>query len=121
MVNTSFELELTIDGKKETINVMLQEAHPFETTGVFSKALDMQTMNYDIGKVVDGLIDLVVVSPKNLKELVGECDEPINTVGNLFYELKSFCESPKRYGYAKAESKAKVKDMEHGNTESNTK
>jgi len=121
MVNTNFELELTIDGKKETVNVMLQEASPFTTAGVFSKALDIQTMNYDMGKVVDELIDVVVISPKNLKELIAECDEPINAIGKLFIELKTFCDSPKRYGYSKAEGKAKVKNMEHGNTEPNTK
>lgn len=119
MVNTSFELELTVDGKKEVIEVMLQEVSPFITTGVFSKALDVETNNYNMGKVADELIDVVVVSPKNLKERIGNADEPINAVAKIFSELQRFCQSPKRYGYVKAECKAKVKNMEHDNTKPN--
>ena len=120
MVNTSFELELTVDGKKEVIEVMLQEVSPFVTTGVFSKALDVETNNYNMGKVADELIDVVVVSPKNLKERIGNADEPINAVAKIFLELQKFCQSPKQYGYAKAECKAKIKDMEHDNTKPNS-
>ena len=120
MVNTSFELELTVDGKKEVIEVMLQEVSPFVTTGVFSKALDVETNNYNMGKVADELIDVVVVSPKNLKERIGNADEPINAVAKIFLELQKFCQSPKRYGYVKAECKTKVKNMEHDNTKPNS-
>lgn len=120
MVNTSFELELTVDGKKEVIEVMLQEVSPFITTGVFSKALDVETNNYNMGKVADELIDVVVVSPKNLKERIGNADEPINAVAKIFSELQKFCQSPKRYGYVKEECKAKIKDMEHDNTKLNS-
>lgn len=116
MVNTSFDLELEKDGKKETVKVVLQEVSPFISANIFSSALDVQSGNYKIGTVVEQGIKELVVSPKNLTDKISESDKPMEAISKLFLAIQSFCDSPKRFSLLQKESKTKSKSVERSDS-----
>lgn len=119
MINTNFQLELEKEGKKEKVNVVLQEISPFIVSDIFMNNLTDNNSNYKIGSVIKGLTDKVIVSPKNLDQRIEESDNAIMAITALFNEVKLFCSSPRRYVQLQKESQAKSQGLEHSNTESN--
>ena len=128
MVNTNLKINFKILNKDtqkvEDVekNIVLQEVSPFRTTDVFSSAINPQTSRYNMGMVVEQLIDIIVVAPTDLKELIEEADNALDVITELFLAFKEFCDCPRLYALKQIErqSKAKTKDMEHGTSELDT-
>lgn len=105
MISSTFKLELIKGEEKKEIKVVMQEANKFRVADAYTESITQGRLS--VGRMVENLVPLVVMSPKNLLEQLEECDNSFTVIGTVSKEIESFLNNPKRYALLQIESKNK--------------
>lgn len=104
----------------EELEITMQDASPFITSDIFTSNTS-PSGGYKMASIVRDMIDVVIVSPKNLIQKIEECDNPATAIGKVFQEVNQFCGNPKRYCWLQKKSESESKGVEHDTPKSNVK
>lgn len=115
-MQSTFKINAQLEKGEKEITVRMQEIGRLEMADMTSECTNYKTGTIKTGSFIRMCIENnVIISPKNLEEVLNLADNGIELTTQVFAEVLNFLKSPRLYEARKAETKSieQTKDVEN--------